>query len=294
MVIEVLLLATSILIVFVSLQRLRRVEEQRDAAAAELQRTRREDPEQEALAAAGMLTNELCQMIISPLTVILGQCELARVREESDRRLDTIERQARRIADVVERHRGLAPERHPEVSEVDPVEAVHSAIRAVSGLAAERDVRIHEMIESVPSLRTNSFLLAHALRHLLRAGIEAAPKGVGDVTIATGLLPLDGEPRYVAFAVADDGPGIEPEQLPRVFHPFPEEGGTWRGAGFSYAIVYAVARAMGADLVLDSAPGAGTRATLKVALPVAAERPASGAAASEQEERLVRLGLPPQ
>ena len=228
---------------------------------------------QEAFGAANMLIGELCHMVISPLTVILGQCELARAQAPGDRRLETVERQARRIADVIERHRGFAPAQRSEIREIDPAAVARAVVASVAPLAEERQVRIHEMLDELPPIRANPFLLGHALRHLLRAGVEAAPKGVGDVTLAVGLLPVDGDPAHVAFAVANDGPGMEPDQLPHVFHPFPTENESWRGGGFSYAIVYAIARAMGGDLLVESAPGAGTRATLKVPLSRPADVP---------------------
>jgi signal transduction histidine kinase len=272
-VIEFLLLATAILVVGIVLRRLRQVEYQRDTLMREMFRDEERDPEQEAFGAANMLIGELCHMVISPLTVILGQCELARAQGGRDKRIETVERQARRIADVIERHRGFAPAQRSEIREIDPAAVARAAVAAVTPAAAERHVRIHEMFDEPPPIRANAFLLGHALRHLLRAGVEAAPKGMGDVTLAVGVLPVDGDPAHVAFAVADDGPGIEPERLPHVFHPFPAEQASWRGAALSYAIVYAIARAMGADLLVESAPGAGTRATLKVPLSRPADVP---------------------
>ena len=125
---------------------------------------------------------------------------------------------------------------------------------------------VHETIESVPRIETNPFLLTHALRHLLKAAIQAAPEEVGDVTMAVGLLPAKGNAEHVAFAVADDGPGIPPEQLPFIFHPYPDGSSGVRGECLAYAVVYAVAHAMGATVIVNSAPGSGTQATLMVPL----------------------------
>ncbi len=264
----VLVLLTSICAIVVALRRLAQSESERAALREELEGRARGGDEQEALAAVGLIASELCKMVVSPVTVILGQCELARAQGGGDRRLDAIERQARRIADVVERHRGLADSQAAEVREIDPAACARAALGATSALAKQRDVTVHEMLEDSPRIRINPFLLTHALRHMLRSAIEASPKGKGDVTFAMGYLPgARGEEDYLAFAVADDGPGIEPLALPRVFHPFPEESGTWRSTGFGYSVVYAIARATGATILLDTAPGAGTRATFKVPLP---------------------------
>ena len=268
---DLLLLATSILIILVLVTRLSRLEVERQRMATQLSKI---SGTQDSMGAVGMLTSEMSHLVISPLTVILGQCELARGQKESMDRIDIIERQARRIADVVERYRSIGKEDRDVLEEVDPGSIALNVLDSLESLATERDVRIHEIIEPCPRIRINPALVNHALRHLLRTAIESAPKGVGDVTMAVGVMPTDMGPGHVMFAVADDGPGIPPEQLPRVFHPFPEAGANVRGEGFSYAVVYAIARAMGATVVVDSAPGAGTRATLKI--PIEAPVPVTG------------------
>ena len=258
---DLLLLLTSILTVVVLASRLHHVETERRRIATELTRV---SGAQDAMGAVGMLTEDMSHLVISPLTVILGQCELARGGDKDLHRIEIIERQAHRITDVVERFRSIGKEHRDETEQIDPAHCARNVVDSLESLATERDVRIHEMFEPCPRIRANPALLSHALRHLLRTAIEAAPRNIGDVTLAVGVMPADNGPGHVMFAVADDGPGIPPEQLPRVFHPFPEGGAN----GFSYAVVYAIARAMGATLVVDSAPGAGTRATLKVPLEI--------------------------
>ena len=263
---DLVLLATALLSVGVLLSRLRVLEKERARLRARAAADHAAPPEGETLSALGLLTDEMRHMIVSPLTVILGQCELARNGGELPRRIETIERQARRISDVIERFVCVGKEHRDKTGELDPGLLAREVAASLHGLAFERDVRIHEMIDDCPPLRANPALLRHALKHLLKTAIQAAPVGVGDVTLAVGeLLAKDG-PGHIAFAVADDGPGIPPEQLLHIFEPFPEGTAAVRGDGLSYAVVYAIARATGATVVVDSAPGAGTRATLKVPL----------------------------
>jgi signal transduction histidine kinase len=68
--------------------------------------------------------------------------------------------------------------------------------------------------------------------------------------------------------VADDGPGIPPEHLPRIFERFyrvdearsRELGGT----GLGLSIVKHLAEGMGATVSVESQPGRGTRFTVTV------------------------------
>ncbi|MHC4957097.1 MAG: hypothetical protein ACYTGN_01890 [Planctomycetota bacterium] len=136
-------------------------------------------------------------------------------------------------------------------SKIDPALAASEALAALGGLAFERDVRIHEMAEPCPLVVTFPALLAVSLRALVRTAIESAPEGVGEVTLAVGVFDSESAPS-VGFAIADNGPGEE---------------------SVDYGRIAAAAHLLGADLVIDRAPQAGTRATLKV--PVAAPVPAT-------------------
>jgi len=267
-------------VALLTLHRLRVVEreqaEDRANGTADAQGLR----EEEALAAVGILTDEFCDRVVSPLTVILGQCELAQRRGEGDPRLERIESEARRILDAIDHQRrdpvyaGLA------LREIDPEPCVRRALEAAHALADRRGVNLHVMLDPMPRVPANPYLLTHALRSMLRGAIEGAAPGMGDVTFAVGLLPVDGPPTDLAFAVADDGEGMERGQFERIFQPDAQAGEVQNAIGFSYTVAWSIARTSGARLALDSAPGEGTRATLRVPLAVAAPQPPVEAAAS--------------
>ena len=88
----------------------------------------------------------------------------------------------------------------------------------------------------------------------------------GHVEIRTGPGPLGG----AVLEVLDDGPGIAPEHLPRIFERFyrvdkarsRELGGT----GLGLAIVKHLAEGMGSTVTVASDLGQGTRFTVSVPL----------------------------
>jgi signal transduction histidine kinase len=214
----------------------------------------------------------LADLLLSPVTVILGQCELARADGGPIARLDVIERHARRVADLLRRPEAAAmtsPEARaprapvgpvsPDARLLEPGACVREAIDSHAELAQERGVNVHLDVDDTPAIRANPFLVGHALRHLVRASIEAAPRRTGDVTVAVG--EIDGE---VLFAVADDGPGLGAEQLAAIFDPAMRSDASWGTESLAYAVVHAVTQALGATLLLDTAPDAGTRATIRM------------------------------
>jgi signal transduction histidine kinase len=68
--------------------------------------------------------------------------------------------------------------------------------------------------------------------------------------------------RAAGVRVGDDGPGIAPEILVRLFEPFATAGKGARGTGLGLAICRRTAEAMGATLEVRTAAAAGTSFTV--------------------------------
>jgi len=62
--------------------------------------------------------------------------------------------------------------------------------------------------------------------------------------------------------VSDDGPGIDPADQQRIFERFERADASAGGTGLGLAISRRLARSMGGDVTLESAPGDGARFTL--------------------------------
>ncbi|WP_426232205.1 ATP-binding protein [Pararhizobium sp. DWP3-4] len=88
-------------------------------------------------------------------------------------------------------------------------------------------------------------------------------------TMLSGLSLRPG--KYVTIAVRDNGVGIPPKVLPRIFDPFFTTKSNLGGSGLGLSMVQGFARQSGGDIVVESAPGAGTTATLYI--PAGTSRP---------------------
>ncbi|HEX6766381.1 MAG TPA: substrate-binding domain-containing protein [Polyangiaceae bacterium] len=122
------------------------------------------------------------------------------------------------------------------------------------------------------AVRGSESHVARAIANLVRNAMEAIT-GAGGVTLKTRALhvtePLVGyekvEPgEYAIVVISDDGEGISPHELGRVFEPFfstkrmREQSGT----GLGLAIVHGVVKEHDGFIDVTSAPGAGTTFTL--------------------------------
>ena len=74
-------------------------------------------------------------------------------------------------------------------------------------------------------------------------------------------------PGTVSCTISDQGPGIEPADQQRIFERFERAGQHASGTGLGLAISRRLARSMGGDVTLESAPGAGAHFTLTLPSP---------------------------
>lgn len=140
---------------------------------------------------------------------------------------------------------------------------------------AERAARLPEGVRSLLDLKAcgpvagQAEALADVLTELWENALEALGEGGGEVRLTVEPVALDGEALrgfrdgehlppgpYVRLAVEDSGPGMEPDQVDRVFDPFYSTKFLGRGLGLS--AVAGVAKGHGGGLRVESRPGRGT------------------------------------
>jgi two-component system sensor histidine kinase BaeS len=117
----------------------------------------------------------------------------------------------------------------------------------------------------VPAVSADADRIEQAIRNLLNNAHRYTPEG-GRVT-----LHLAAEPGGVTVSVKDTGPGIEPDDLSRVFDRFyrvdPSRARRTGGSGLGLAIVKQLVEAHGGRVRAESAVGQGS--TFSFTLPVA-------------------------
>jgi signal transduction histidine kinase len=133
--------------------------------------------------------------------------------------------------------------------------ALESAIgRARSGVAVER-----EYDPQVGAVQCHVAALAEALYQVARNAVEAMPAG--------GRLraTVTNEGDKVALTVSDEGKGIAPDALKRIFDPYWRHTIAGNRSGMGLSAVYGIVTALGGSLRVQSGEGKGT--TVSVLLP---------------------------
>ena len=208
----------------------------------------------------------------SPLKQIVDHAERLRAQPEGPLRRDyagyaaDIAAAGRHLLslvdDLVDLQAIERPDFAPEAEAIDLADIARRAAGLLAVRAADLRVRIDGPgdEESLPA--TGDFTRSlQILMNLITNAIRYTPEG-GQVWIRT-----EREGDLAAIIVADQGKGIAPADQERIFEKFervdPNEPG---GSGLGLYIARRLARAMGGDLSVDSAPGQGARFTFTLPL----------------------------
>jgi two-component system OmpR family sensor kinase len=210
----------------------------------------------------------------TPLTSIQGYAQLHRQgatgREEVARGMARIEREAERMAALVEdllllarldQGRSLANEL------VDLARIVHETVADARAAEPQRSITA-ELPDRPAILRGDPRRLRQVLDNLL-ANIRdhTDPDTIVTVTLADS----DGT---ATLTVADNGPGMSPDEADHAFERFwqaePTATHPRRGTGLGLAIVAELVAAHGGTIDLHTSPGAGTSFT--ITLPTTTDR----------------------
>lgn len=122
----------------------------------------------------------------------------------------------------------------------------------------------------LPALQTDATRFTRILHHLLSNAIKYTAEGRVEVRLerTTHRLGRNRPEPVLAIHVKDTGKGIPAAQLERLFEPFTQvdEGARTdsrsRGVGLGLPLARQLARTLGGDVTLESAPGRGTTASL--------------------------------
>lgn len=137
----------------------------------------------------------------------------------------------------------------------------------------------------------------HRLRQILNNLLSNAIKFTahGEIAILVAIEALDDQTRSVLITVRDQGAGIAPEALARLFTPFAqgssEVARTYGGTGLGLKVSRDLARLMRGDLTVDSTPGKGAAFTLSVLLPAGEPETALAAETADPSALQSRLAV---
>ena len=264
-------------------------------AAEATQRTLTEQLQQaQKMEALGTLAGGIAHDFNNIVAAILGNTELALgdVPDDSPAHvsLSEIRKAARRARSLVQQILTFARRQAQGRVALDPGEVLretHGILRSTVPPGVQLRFSVPP---DLPSVLGNATQLAQVFLNLVTNAIQAARDREGAEVVVQAhacvgppltpegcvevMMPADRSPRPgMQVEVHDNGQGIDPSALGRVFEPFFSTKPAGQGSGLGLSVVHGVLMEHGAALHLRSHPGQGTSFVLW--LPATSERPAA-------------------
>jgi signal transduction histidine kinase len=218
----------------------------------------------ERLASVGRLAAGVAHEVGNPIASIQGFAELLRGETlppaERAEYLGRIESEADRIHRLLRDLMDYARPSPPALGPVDPRRPVEAALNLLSPQPRFRNVRVERRFAAdlSPVLGEESRLLQIMLNLLLNAA--DAMDGSGSVWVSIG----PGEEGRVEIAVADEGPGVAPQDRERIFEPFYTTKPSGQGTGLGLAIVKGIVESLGGEISTEARDPRGAVFTVRL------------------------------
>ena len=254
-----------------------------ESALEQVARSQATIVQHERLRALGEMAAGVAHDFNNMLAVIVGRAELLLAKTDDPtlvRGLQDIRRAAANGASTVRRIQNFTGTRRARA----PVRvALDDVVRDVVQLtrvrwkdeAERRGVPYEVVVEgSAPAVAGHADELREVLTNLLNNALDAMPDG-GRCTFRLGA-----ERATATVEVADTGEGMAPEVAARIFEPFFTTKGP-KGSGLGLSVSWGIVNANGGTITVESAPGRGTRLTVRLPVPAVLPDDTADAIAAE-------------
>jgi PAS domain S-box-containing protein len=236
----------------------------------------------EKLAAMGQMLAGVAHELNNPLTAILGATELLRERAGTDestrRQLELTHRQARRAARIVQNLLEFSRPASPQKKPLDLNNLLERTLQLHEHSLRRNNVEVDfHLPADLPGVIGDANQLIQVLLNLITNAEQAIRevRDSGRIQIRAGRIG-----KQVTISVQDDGVGIRPEALPRIFDPFYTTKRPGGGTGLGLSICMSIIREHGGNIEAETLPAGGSAFT--VYLPAASgQRPESPSAPSD-------------
>jgi PAS domain S-box-containing protein len=227
-----------------------------------------------ALEAVGQLTGGVAHDFNNQLMIIQGNAELLELSQlDGDQKesVHLINLACSSAADLTQRLLSFSRQSHLETGRIDLVKLIPNTVALLrAGIPESISIQC-KVPADIWQAKSDASALEQAIVNLAVNARDAMPRG-GNIVISceNQIFEQEMEPfsselepgQYVLVSVTDNGEGMPPEVLSKVFEPFFTTRDVGKGTGLGLSTVYGFAQQSGGKVTIYSEPGEGTTVNL--------------------------------
>jgi len=188
--------------------------------------------------------------------------QLAKAGETIRRGWDIVEKNQEKISKLVLDMLTFSKEREPDLQPGDVNQVASDVIELMVSRADDFDVELGwEPGQGIPTLTFDAEGLHRAILNVVTNAIDACDKEEGSfVRVATD---FDAKRRLALITVEDNGGGIPPDEIDKIFLLFESRKGQ-RGTGLGLPVSQKILKEHGGQIIVESEVGRGSLFTLEL------------------------------
>lgn len=254
-----------------------RVHRASESAATEVKelnnRLLQELAQKERLASLGQASAEFVHDLGNPLTIVWGYVQLLAKKIEgaengaaeggnTGRELKIIEQHVKMCRDLLTMWQSYGSVEAKPRQQISVSEIVREVVKGQFSMAAQSGVDMASRVCEEPCvLIGDPVQITRAIQNVIVNAVQASAETQGRVTVDCAQKDF-----YVDIRVEDNGPGIKPEQMSKIFDPYFTTKQGKSGTGLGLYITKKVVEDHNGSIKVDSTPGAGTTFTIRLPL----------------------------
>ncbi len=223
----------------------------------------------------GQLAGGVAHDFNNLLTAISGHCDLLLLRRDAEdpdfADLSQIAQNANRAAAVVNQLLGFSRKQRLRPETLNLSDTISDLTHLLGRLVGERVQLDLQVDPKTQKIRADKFQLEQVLTNLVVNARDAMLPDGGRIRLELGNLYLDrplerdravvpvGD--YVSIKVIDEGSGIAPDKIEKIFEPFFSTKGV-KGTGLGLSMAYGIVKQSGGFIFVDSVEGSGSTFSL--------------------------------
>jgi two-component system OmpR family sensor kinase/two-component system sensor histidine kinase BaeS len=210
------------------------------------------------------LMADIAHELRTPLSVIQGRLEglVDGVYPRDDATIGEVIDETKLLARLVDDLRTLANAESGTLTlrkeSTDPAALIQEVVRSFADDAQSKKISIRtDLPPDLPIVTIDPLRIREVLVNLISNAVRSTPEA-GDIVVAARV-----ESEHVAVSVTDSGPGIAPQDLPKIFDRF-YKGATSRGSGLGLTIARDLIHGHGGAIRAENVPGNGAMLTFTI------------------------------